>query len=195
MLGVSQGAAVAIAYAVRFAARVSHLVLVGGYARGRLVRAATEEERRAAHLDIELARLGMQRGDPSYLQAFASEFLPDGTREEWTLFVDYLRRTTSATNVGRFLSTFAAIDVVDLARHVRAPTLILHSRDDVRVPAACARELASLIPHSALVLLDGRSHLLGGGEPAWPQFLRQIEAFLDVAPGRPALAHPSPATP
>ena len=35
LLGISQGAALAIAYAVRHPERVSHLVLFGGYARGR----------------------------------------------------------------------------------------------------------------------------------------------------------------
>jgi len=33
-LGMSQGAAVAIAYAVRYPERVSHLILCGGYSRG-----------------------------------------------------------------------------------------------------------------------------------------------------------------
>ena len=39
LLGVSQGGAVAIAYAVRHPERVSHLILTGAYARGRMVRA------------------------------------------------------------------------------------------------------------------------------------------------------------
>ena len=56
--------------------------------------------------------------------------------------------------------------------------MILHSRDDVRVPAAQASELAALIPDSRLVLLDSRNHLLTASEPAWAEFLSRIEDFL-----------------
>ncbi len=178
LLGVSQGAAVAIGYAVAHPERVSHLVLAGGYARGRLVRAQTEEQRRAALLDLELARVGMAADDPSFLQVFAAQLLPDATREDWLAFVDYLRHTTSAANVVRFLQVFAQIDVVDLAKQVRAPTLIVHARDDARVPSSCAVELAGLIPDSRLVLLEGRNHLLGVGDPSWADFLRQVTDFV-----------------
>jgi pimeloyl-ACP methyl ester carboxylesterase len=169
---------VAIGYAVAHPERVSHLVLAGGYARGRLVSAQTEEQRRAALLDLELARVGMAGDDPSFLQVFAAQLLPDATRQDWLAFVDYLRHTTSAVNVVRFLQVFAQIDVVDLARQVRVPTLILHARDDVRVPSSCAVELAGLIPGSRLVLLEGRNHLLGVDDPSWADLLRQVTDFV-----------------
>jgi pimeloyl-ACP methyl ester carboxylesterase len=38
LLGISQGGAIAVAYAVRHPERLSHLVLLGAYARGRLKR-------------------------------------------------------------------------------------------------------------------------------------------------------------
>ena len=44
LLGVSQGAAIAVAYAARHPDRVSGLVLYGGYARGRRFRGQDEEE-------------------------------------------------------------------------------------------------------------------------------------------------------
>jgi pimeloyl-ACP methyl ester carboxylesterase len=68
--------------------------------------------------------------------------------------------------------------VSDIAHRVECPTLILHSRDDVRVPASQAIELASLIPDSELVLLDSSNHLLSASEPAWEDFLAHIDAFL-----------------
>ena len=63
LLGVSQGAAVAVAYAVRHPERVSCLVLASAYARGRMARATTDEQRREAELDVELARVGWGRDD------------------------------------------------------------------------------------------------------------------------------------
>ena len=61
---------------------------------------------------------------------------------------------------------------------MQAPTLIIHSREEIRVPLDQARNLASLIPDSRLVLLDSRNHLLRPDEPAWAQFLAAVDAFL-----------------
>lgn len=178
LLGVSQGGAVAIDYAVRHPERVSHLILAGAYGRGRMARAVTEEERRAAAIDLELAQLGWARDDDSFLQVFASQFLPLGTPEEWNGFVEFQRKTTSTENAVRFLEVFGQIDVSDLAPKVECPTLILHSRGDIRVPLDQAAELASAIPESRLVILDSRNHLLVQHEPAWAEFLAEIDVFL-----------------
>ncbi|MDG4762862.1 alpha/beta fold hydrolase [Solwaraspora sp. WMMD406] len=178
LLGVSQGGAVAVAYAVRHPERVSRLILAGAYARGRQVRARDQAERDEAALDLDLARIGWTHQDPSFLGVFAAQFLPEGTPEELEEFINFQRRTTSPANGVRFLEEFAKIDVSDIAHRVRCPTLILHSRDDLRVPTSQATELATLIPDSQLVLLDSRNHLLTASEPAWPEFLAQIDAFL-----------------
>jgi pimeloyl-ACP methyl ester carboxylesterase/DNA-binding winged helix-turn-helix (wHTH) protein len=189
LLGVSQGGAVAIAYAVRHPERVSHLVLAGAYCRGRLSRASTAEELEEATLDLQLGRIGWRHDDPTFRQVFASQFLPDGTRALWDAFNDLQRATTSTENVVRFLDVFAQIDVSELAPHVRCPTLILHSRGDLRVPATQAQELAALIPNSELRFLNSSNHILTAHEPAWPVFLGEIDRFLgDTAPYEPGPA-------
>ena len=177
LLGVSQGGAVAVAFAVRHPERVTRMVLYGAYARGRRKRAESAGPREAA-LDVELARLGWGRDDPSFRQVFTSQFLPDGSRQDWDELNELQRRTTSPENAVRFLETFADIDVTGEAPKVRCPTLIVHARDDHRVPSSAARELATLIPGSKFVLLPGRNHLLRRDEPAWPQFLAELDRFL-----------------
>ncbi len=180
LLGVSQGAAVAVAFAVRHPRRVSRMVLYGSYARGRRKRAGEAGQGEAA-LDVELARIGWGRDDPSFRQVFTSQFLPDGSREDWDELNELQRRTISPENAARFLETFADIDVTAEATEVRCPTLIVHVRDDHRVPSSAARELATLIPGSRFVLLPGRNHLLRRDEPAWPQFLSELDRFLGEA--------------
>jgi len=175
---VSQGGGVAVAYAARHPERVSRLVLCGAYARGRGVRAVGNEEKRAAALDLELARVGWGRDDPAFRQVFAAQFQPDGTRADWAAFDQLQRRTTSPENAVRFLEEFGRIDVCDLAREVSCPTLIMHSRDDHRVPMRYGEELAALIPDSRLVALASNNHLLTAAEPAWPVFLAEVDAFL-----------------
>lgn len=178
LLGVSQGGAVAVAYAARHPDRVSHLVLCGAYARGRAVRAVGEDEKRAAALDLDLARVGWGRDDPAFRQVFAAQFQPDGTRADWEAFDHLQRRTTSPENAVRFLDEFGRIDVRDDAKRVSCPTLIMHSADDHRVPMRYGEELAALIPDSRLVALNSNNHLLTESEPAWQMFRTELAAFL-----------------
>jgi pimeloyl-ACP methyl ester carboxylesterase/DNA-binding winged helix-turn-helix (wHTH) protein len=178
LLGVSQGGAVAVAYAARHPDRVSKLVLCSSYARGRGTRAVSDEEKRAAALDLDLARVGWGRDDPAFRQVFAAQFIPDGTRADWAAFDQLQRRTTSPENAVRFLEEFGRIDVRDEAGRVACPTLILHSRDDHRQPLRAAEELAALIPDSRLVALHSNNHLLTATESAWRVFLEEVESFL-----------------
>ncbi|MGH9244403.1 MAG: hypothetical protein ACRD29_08830 [Acidimicrobiales bacterium] len=100
--------------------------------RGRFARAKTAEEREEAALDLQLGRVGWRRADPSFRQVFASQLLPDATQEIWDAFNELQRATTSIDNVVRFLDVFAHINVTDIVELVRCPTLIFHSRGDLR---------------------------------------------------------------
>ena len=70
------------------------------------------------------------------------------------------------------------VDIVDTAPQVKAPTLVLHARDDRRPPLEQGRLLASLIPNSRFVTLESSNHILLADEPAWPVFLAETEDFL-----------------
>ncbi|WP_060886167.1 alpha/beta fold hydrolase [Streptomyces caniscabiei] len=178
LLGVSQGGAVAVAYAALRPERVSHLILTSAYARGQQIRAGNDAERDAAEVDLNIARAGWRSQDSSFLRYFASQFLADAAPAEWDAFAAYQRQTTSSANGLRFLEEFTRVDVSGIAHQVACPTLIIHARDDARVPVAQALELATLIPDSRLVLLDSRNHLFTADDPAWPTFLTHLYNFL-----------------
>lgn len=178
LLGISQGAAVAIAYAVRHPERVSHLVLHGGYARGRLVRSGTPQQREEAETMARLAALGWGKADPSFRQFFTTQFIPGGTPEQHQWFNEMERLSTSPENAARFMREFNGIDVTALLAQVRCPTLVLHSTHDVRVPFAEGRLIAGAIPGAQFVPIDSGNHLLLEHEPGWQAWLDAVGAFL-----------------
>jgi pimeloyl-ACP methyl ester carboxylesterase/DNA-binding winged helix-turn-helix (wHTH) protein len=178
LLGLSQGGPVAVEYARRHPERVSRLVLVNAYVRGRHHRAESDEARRATEMQREMIRLGWGLDEPSFRLYFSSTFIPDAPPELWSDFAELLRRTTSAENALRIFDACAAMDVTEAASQLDVPTLIVHGRDEVRIPFDEAREYAALITGSRLVPLDTRNHLLRPDEPAWSHLLGEIDRFL-----------------
>jgi len=181
LLGISQGAAVAIAYAVRHPERVTRLVLHDGYARGRLVRSATPQQREEAMTMRRLAALGWGKDDASFRQFFTSQFIPGGTPEQHRWFNEMERVSTSPENAARFMEVFDEIDVVPLLPLVQCPTLVLHSQRDVRVPFDEGRFIASAIPGAEFVPIDSGNHLLLEDEPGWQRWIGEVRRFLGGA--------------
>jgi pimeloyl-ACP methyl ester carboxylesterase/DNA-binding CsgD family transcriptional regulator len=178
LLGLSQGASIAIAYAVKHPERVTHLVLHGSYARGRLIRSSTPQQREEAEMMARLAEIGWGKADPSFRQFFTTQFIPGGTAEQHQWFNELERISTSPQNGANFMRAFDTIDVTSLLERVRCPTLVMHSTRDARVPAEEGRLIATRIPNAQFVPIDSGNHLLLEGEPGWARALEAIEAFL-----------------
>ena len=158
--GISGGPAVAIAYAVRHPDRVSHLVLCGGFCRGRLRRNASKPEVEKARVMLELIEQGWGNEEPAFRQVFTSLMVPGGTAEQWRWFTDMMRRATSPQTALRILRLWQTLDVSDVARQVRCPTLVLHARRDAIVPYEEGKLMASLIPGAEFVTLDSANHVI-----------------------------------
>ncbi|MEO6526314.1 MAG: alpha/beta fold hydrolase [Gemmatimonadaceae bacterium] len=178
LLGISQGCAVAIAYAARHPERVSRLVLYGGYVQGAIARARTPEEREAADVVMRQLPLGWGQDNPAFRLFFAAKFLPEGTPEQTRWFSELQRITTSPEIAVRLRNTAATIDVSEIAPRVQAPALVLHATGDAAVPFDQGRQLAALLPSARFVSLDSRNHILLESEPAWARFTDEVHRFL-----------------
>lgn len=193
LLGISQGAAIAVGYAARHPERVSRLVLYGGCARGLLKRNPTQNVIDAAQALLKAAELGWGAGSSSFRQVFISQLFRDATAEQQRAFDEAQRLTVSAEVAVRFLEEVFALDVRDMAAEVRCPTLVFHAKEDPCFPFEEGRLLASLIPGSRLVPLPSRNHIPFETEPAWPMFLSELRSFVPSARDA-ARSGPPPAT-
>jgi len=177
LLGISQGAAVAAAYAARHGERVEKLVLHGGYAQGRMRRGSPADEEQAEAF-ITLMRYGWGEEHSPFMQAFSSVYIPKAAPEQIRWFIDLQRVSTSAENAVRIRSACDQIDIVDLLPKIRAPTLVTHSRFDHVAPFEQGRLIATSIPNARFVALESDNHPILPGEPAWPKWVGEIADFL-----------------
>lgn len=178
VLGISQGAPVAIRYATRHPDRVEAMVLYGAFARGWRTR-DEQHAREGEHL-MELMRSGWGRPNPAFRQLFTGLFIPEADQEQIRSFNELQRISTSSKNAVRFMEEFGEIDVTDDLEDVRSRTLVVHARQDAVAPFEEGRQVAAGIPGSRFVALEGQNHILTAGETAWDHFLAEVRRFLGV---------------
>ncbi|WP_114521823.1 alpha/beta hydrolase [Altererythrobacter sp. ZODW24] len=177
LLGISQGAAVSIRYAALNPERVSKLILFGAYDQGWRFE-ATPEQVREREAVMVLTETGWGMDNPAYRHVFSRTFMPGADAKELDWFDEFQRLTTSSENAVRFLEAFSRIDVRDDLAKVQCPTLVVHSRGDLRIPFATGRSLASRIPGAQLASVDSQNHLLLGRESASVRFVELVQDFL-----------------
>jgi pimeloyl-ACP methyl ester carboxylesterase len=167
---------VAVAYAVRRPERVSHLILYGAFALGAKKRSPAEKERREAM--ATLMRIGWGADNPAFRQMFTGLFIPGATHEQADIFNELQRKTTSPECAVRYFDAVGDFDIIDLLSKVKAPTLVMHVRDDQIVPIETGRQLAAGIPGAHFIALPGRNHLFLEHEPASDRFFEEVSLFL-----------------
>ncbi|MEM7022018.1 MAG: alpha/beta fold hydrolase [Pseudomonadota bacterium] len=177
LLGISQGCAISVAYAARHPERVTKLVLYGGYARGRRKRGSKAAIEQADAM-VTMIRHGWGQDNPSFRQLFTSAFMPDATPEQMRWFNELQKICVSPETAARIRDANENVDVTEVLSQIRAPTLVLHCREDGIVSFDEGRRMAAMIPGARFVPLEGRNHLMLDNEPAWPRFLSEVKSFL-----------------
>jgi pimeloyl-ACP methyl ester carboxylesterase len=182
LFGLSQGGAVAIAYAIRNPQRVSHLILMGAFARGAAHRPTQGPE--LVKTQCAVIRQGWGSDDPSYRHLFALQLLPGGTPEQLEWFSELEKISSTPQIAEKIMWANGHVDVRALLPLVKLPTLILHSRGDRRIPLDIARELAANIAGSRFVTLESNNHLIhySGLRPA------ALKAWAMAAGVRPCIS-------
>jgi serine/threonine protein kinase len=158
LLGISEGGWTAATYATGHPDRVSHLILYGAYSRGAQARPGYDAEEDQALLT--LMRKGWGRDTPAFRQVITSQFFRSDADPRLLAHFNELQRVSAdGDTAARYhLACHQRGDGRDLFRQIKAPTLVLHSQDDMAVSAEEGRLLASIIRGAQLVLLPSGMH-------------------------------------
>jgi pimeloyl-ACP methyl ester carboxylesterase/DNA-binding CsgD family transcriptional regulator len=194
LLGVSMGAPIAVAYAVKHPDRVSRLLLLGGFHRS-YFSSKKPDPRVLEEADVLLksARLGWGTGSAALRQIFVAKLMGDATAAQRQAFDERQRVTSSPEMAERYLRAMFALDVKDIAPRVACPALVFHSRGDQLIFFEQGRKLAALIPGARFVPLESKNHLPFADEPAWHTFVAEARPFLAAERGVAGSALVTPA--
>ena len=120
----------------------------------------------------------------------ATHLVPNAGAEDLRWFVRFQQVAAEGQMAARLLEHTWNMDVRADLGAIRAPTLVIHNRDDQAVPRTAGEELAAAIPGARLHLLDGNEH-----DPFIRDSGSVVEVMLDFVAGRPLTPPPPPPTP
>jgi pimeloyl-ACP methyl ester carboxylesterase len=155
LIGGSSGGCAAIAFAATYPERVNRLVLYGSYTEGAAI---TPPDVAEAILAAVRAHWGLGA------RILSDLFLGDAEPAEHERFARFQREAASAESAAALLALVYRLDVSDQLTKVRAPTLVVHRRNDRAVPYRLGRQVAAGIPGAALVPLPGTAHFPWEGD-------------------------------
>lgn len=178
LLGISGGAATAIAFAARHPERVSHIVLLGSYSHGLLARSPSAEALQYFEATATLMRLGWGQRDSAVQQFFSATLVPEATPEQRQAMDQQQRRSCDGARAEAIFRARSALDVRELLPCLRCPALVLHGEGDAMVPAALGREVAAAIPGARFETLPTRNHVPLPGERAFERFCDAVTDFV-----------------
>lgn len=179
ILGISQGGAVAVAYAAKHPERVTHLILHGAYTRGWRTWRSDGRVNETGEALIPLLRTSWGRETMGLRQAFSAMLIPDSRPEDLEWLTKLQRVSASRDMAARFMDTFGNVTVEAVMPQVKTPSLVFHSQHEEMVPFSEGRRTAALLSNARLVPLESRNHVLLEREPAWQVFRQEMWRFLD----------------
>ncbi|HEY6175735.1 MAG TPA: alpha/beta hydrolase, partial [Kofleriaceae bacterium] len=168
LFGGSCGSPPAVAFAARHPGRTSHLVLFGSYASGPCL---GTPDLQAAMVALVRAHWGL--GSKTLLELFA----PEHSADEREQMAALQRASSSAEMAATLLELIYSMDASAALDGVRAPTLVMHRKDDRAIPFDHGRELAARIRDATFVPLEGGAHFPWIGD--WETLVDATIAFIE----------------
>ena len=176
LVAVSATSMVALRLAAEQPARVSHLVLAGGYPERLMADPAAASA-------IQQVADRMRADWPAYIDEFFGIVFnePHSTKpyEDGVLHSGW---ASDGPTVAMGMTGWIGADVREQARTIRCPTLVVHGDNDLRVPFDKGEQIARLVPGARLLTVGGGGHLMCARDPV--AFARAVHDFVGPGPAR-----------
>lgn len=188
LIGISQGAAIAIRYAARHPERVRGLVIYAGFVRGVYHQGISPRTRTVFDETIRIAELGWGHDASNFRQIFSAKLMADAPPEVLADYDAHLRHSVSGSMAARYMRAFYELDAREDAPQVRCPTLVMHVAGDPLILQREGELVASLIPGARWVSVPGKNHLPLATDVGWPTLQREMLQFLATLDASDAVA-------
>ncbi|MEX0582471.1 MAG: alpha/beta hydrolase, partial [Sneathiella sp.] len=169
--------AIAAAFAARHPERVSAIVMIGGFSRGRARRDGARD-RKLAEAFRAMMTAGWEDEYPSLRDLIAQTLIPGASEEDRRRFAKDMREMITPENIGRYRHAIDNLDITSLLSEVTAPCFVAHFTGDRMQPIEEGRRLAAGLPNARFVSYESDNHLVPENDPVWPLLERDVHAFL-----------------
>ena len=179
--GLSQGAPLAVLYALAYPERVSALILIEGVccdARDPFASLSDSNtlfdwERSLAEIDADFSK---------WCFDFTQLMYPDANPEDLEQNVEYMHATASPASHRFIWCCLMGFDLRPMLRHVTHPTLVIHGKGDQLYPVAHGKYFADHIPGAKYLELVSNYHMPMYDPDALPKIHEEIEDFINNLP-------------
>ena len=179
IFAMSQGCAVAAAFAAKYPDRVSAIVMIGAFPLGRDKRKSKKDKERAIAIRAMMTS-GWDDEYPSLRDLMAEVIIPAASAEDRLRYAESMRDMISPENMGKYREVVDNIDIIELLPKVSAPCLVLHGKGDRLQPIEQGRKMAAGLPNARFISYDTKNHKPTENDPCWPLMEREIHAFLET---------------
>jgi pimeloyl-ACP methyl ester carboxylesterase/DNA-binding CsgD family transcriptional regulator len=185
LFGMSQGAAVAVEYAIRHPERVSQLILYAP-----LVTGWRGRDNTIAHAWNSMEQLvlsGWGETNMAFPSMFAHLFLPDAAPETKHWYAELQRKSASKEVASRFMNVLADIKMFAKLKQLSVPTVVVQIARDQVIDPKSVIGIAGEIPGSQFVSIDSSNHILLEDEPGWQEFKSIFTRYVPGGSARTSL--------
>lgn len=181
IVGLSQGAPLAVLYALAYPERVTALILIEGVccdARDPFASLSDSNtlfdwERSLAEIDTDFSK---------WCTHFTQMMYPDADLADLDQNVEYMHATASPASHRFIWCCLRGFDLRPMLRHVTHPTLVIHGKDDHLYPVAHGKYFAEHIPGAKYLELASSYHLPMDDPNVLSQVHEGIRNFLNNLP-------------
>ena len=179
--GLSQGAPLAILYALAYPERTRALILLEGVCCDANDPYASLSDSNTL-FDWDQSLKVIDSDFSKFCFDFSKMMFPDATLEELNPSIEYMHATASPASFRFIWCCLMGFDLRPMLRHVRHPTLVVHAKGDRHYPVQHGRYFAEHIPGARYLELASNCHMPMFDPDAFPVLQEGIERFITSLP-------------